>query len=89
MYNSWEVKYGAHRIRVESTLTSEKLFVDGVLQDELTGLHLSARLFGKVKNEDGQTEDIKVSVGFYCFNAKCRIFVGERLLYSTDVQWEG
>ena len=88
MHDTWKIKYGSHSIQVENTWNSEKLFVDGVLQDEQVGFRLSSRLFGKVKNEDGETEDIKVSIGSSCLKVQCRIFVGERLIYSTDLQWD-
>ncbi|MDN7244955.1 hypothetical protein QWY16_16370 [Planococcus shenhongbingii] len=89
MRHVWKLKYGSHTIQVEKTLSSEKLFVDGVLQDEQLGFHWSSRLFGKVQNDEGETEDIKVSIGLFLFKVQCRIFVGERLVHSTDIQWEG
>ena len=89
MRDIWEVKSGSHSIRVENTVAGVKLWVDGVLQDEQIGFSLSSRLFGKVKNEDGEFEDIKVSVGFKCLKIRCLIFAGDQLVYSTDIQWEG
>ena len=89
MRDVWKLKYGTHTIQVEKTVAGEKLFVDGVLQDEHLGFHLSSRLFGKVENEEGETEDIKVSIGWRLFKVQCRIFIGERLVHSTDIQWEG
>lgn len=86
MKDVWVVKYGEHTIRVVNTWTNEKLFVDGVLQDEQVGFHLTSRLFGKVKNEEGQDEEIKVSIGSCFCSMECRIFVGDRLLYTTAVQ---
>lgn len=89
MKDVWVVKYGEHTIRVVHTWTNEKLFVDGVLQDEQVGVHFTSRLFGKIQNEDGEYEDIKVSVGSYFCEMQCRIFVGHRLLYTTELQWGG
>ena len=87
MKDVWVVKYGEHSIRVVNTWTNEKLFVDGVLQDEQVGLHFTSRLFGKVKNEDGDYEEIKVSIGSCLWRMECRIFVGDRLIYTTELQW--
>lgn len=87
MYNVWEIKYGLHHIRIEDTLISGKLFVDGILQDEQVGFSFSSRLFGKVHNEEGQIEDIKVAVGCDCLQKNCRVFIGDRLVYSNDLQW--
>lgn len=89
MNDVWKIRYNLHNIRIEKNLTSQKLYVDGVLQDEQIGFALSSRLFGKLKNEDGETEDIKVSISTSCFDSQCLIFVGEKMIYSTKVQWEG
>lgn len=89
MKDTWEIKHSSHRIRVESTWDQKKLWVDGVLQDDQPGCALSARLFGKLKNEDGNFEDIKVSLGLGICETKCRIFVGDTLIYSTEIAWEG
>jgi len=88
MNDVWKLKYGSHSLQIESSLTAKKLYVDGVLQDEQVGCLLSSRLFGKVKNEEGELEDIKVSIGCNFLKTKCRVFIGERLVYSTDLQWE-
>lgn len=88
MRDMWEVKFDSHHIRVESTWTNQKLWVDGVLQDEQLGPNVSSRLFGKVKNEEGEDEKIKVSIGMHLFKRKCRIFIGEQLVYTTDIKWE-
>ncbi|ANU09877.1 hypothetical protein A1A1_04852 [Planococcus antarcticus DSM 14505] len=89
MKDVWIVKYGEHTIRVVNTWTNEKLFVDGVLQDEQVGLHLTSRLFGKVRNENNEYEKIKVSVGFHFCTMQCRIFVGDCLIYTTKLQTGG
>lgn len=88
MRNVWKLKYGSHNIQVENTLMSDKLFVDGVLQDEQVGFHLSSRLSGKLRNDSGEFEDIKVSLGVGCPNTHARIFIGEQLVYSTGLQWD-
>lgn len=89
MKDVWTVKYGEHTICVINTWTNEKLFVDGVLQDEQVGLYFTSRLFGKVENEDGEYEDIKVSISTSLCRVQCRIFVGDRLIYTTKLQMGG
>lgn len=88
MKDIWKLKYGSHSIQIENRLAGSRLYVDGVLQDEQIGIHWSSRLFGKVKNEEGEAEDIKVSIGCSLLRTECRVFIGERLTYSTDLQWE-
>lgn len=89
MKDIWEIKHSSHRIRVESTWDQKKLWVDGVLQDDQPGFALSTRLFGNLRSEDGGFENIKVSLGLSCFGTKCRIFVGDSQIYSTEIAWEG
>ncbi|WP_422124150.1 hypothetical protein DHX103_04855 [Planococcus sp. X10-3] len=89
MKDIWEIKYSSHRIRVESKWDQKKLWVDGVLQDDQPGFALSSRLFGKLKGDSGEFEEIKVSLGLSCCATKCRIFVGDSLIYSTEIAWEG
>lgn len=86
MKDVWVIKYGDHTIRIVNTWTNKKLYVDGVLQDEQVGLNLTSRLFGKVKNNDGEYEEIKVSIGSCFCKVECRIFVGEELIYTTKQQ---
>ncbi|TWT16076.1 hypothetical protein [Planomicrobium sp. CPCC 101079] len=88
MKDIWKLKYGSHSIQIENHLTGSRLYVDGVLQDEQVGIHLSSRLFGKVDNEEGEVEDIKVSIGCNLLKMDCRVFVGERLAYSTALEWD-
>lgn len=86
MRDVWEVKYKGHTIRVENTWAGEQLFVDGVLQDEQVGLRLSSRLYGNLKNEKGEMENIKVSIGSTFLKMQCRIFVADQLIYSTEME---
>ncbi|RLQ90421.1 hypothetical protein [Planomicrobium sp. Y74] len=89
MKDIWEIKHSSHRIRIESTWDQKKLWVDGVLQDDQPGFTLSSRLFGKLRDENGEFQEIKVSLGLSCFYTKCRIFIGDSLIYSTEIAWEG
>lgn len=88
MKDVWKLKYGSHSIQIENRLGGSRLYVDGVLQDEVVGIHFSSRMFGKVKNDEGDDEDIKVSIGCNLMKTACRVFIGERLAYSTNLQWE-
>ncbi|MCM3610172.1 hypothetical protein M4S82_02850 [Planococcus sp. MERTA32b] len=89
MRDTWEIKHSSHRIRIESTWDQKKLWVDGVLQDDQPGFTLSSRLFGKLRDDNGEFQEIKVSLGWSCFYTKCRIFIGDSLIYSTEIAWEG
>ncbi|MFD1029969.1 hypothetical protein [Metaplanococcus flavidus] len=89
MRDLWELTHSSHRIRVESTWNQKKLWVDGVLQDDQPGFALSSRLFGKLRGMDGEIQDIKVSLGLGCCHTKCRIFIADSLVYSTEIAWEG
>jgi hypothetical protein len=88
MKDVWKLKYGSHSIQIENDWKKNRLYVDGVLQDEQVGVHLSSRLFGKVRNDDGEFEDIKVSIGCMLLKTACRVFIADRLVYSTDLQWD-
>lgn len=87
MSDIWEIKHSSHRIRVVSTWNQKKLWVDGVLQDDQPGLALSSRLFGKLRGEEGEFQEIKVSLGLGCHQTRCRIFVSDSLIYSTKISW--
>ena len=83
MKKKWEIMHTGHSIRVENTwFRGEKLFVDGVLQDQQIGIRFSSRLFGKVEIEADKYEQIKVSIGSIV-KMHCQIFVGDRLVYSS------
>ncbi|TAA73572.1 hypothetical protein [Planococcus salinarum] len=89
MKDIWIIEHSSHRIRVESKWDQKKLWVDGVLQDDQPGFALSSRLFGKLRGEEGEYKDIKVSLGLGCRHTKCRIFVDDSLIYSTEISWGG
>ena len=75
--------YKGHEIRVENGWTSgERLFVDGVMQDEQLGFGFRSRLWGKIGDGDGLGETIKVSLGGWT-SIDCRIFVDDKLLQTA------
>ncbi len=78
---SWEVRYKGHQIRVENTLSHERLFVDGEFQDEQFGMGLRSRLFGKIRSADGAGEKVRVSLGGWF--VQCRIFADDHLIYHS------
>ncbi|WP_257985161.1 hypothetical protein [Bacillus sp. T33-2] len=80
----WETKYKMHTIRVENTWKTEKLYVDGELQDERIGYKSESRLYGRIRTGENETEYIKVSIGAYWFTVQCRIFVSDRLVFSSE-----
>ena len=81
MAKVWEIGYKGHRIRVENRWFSERLMVDGELQDEQMGYAHRSRLFGSIKSGEGQGELIKVSAGG-TWTIACRIFIDDRLVFS-------
>ena len=81
----WDIKYKGHDIRVENGwLSGERLYVDGELQDEQVGFGLRSRLYGKVKENEGAGEDIKVSLGGW-FTINCRIFIDGKLIFPNNI----
>ncbi len=86
MRNIWKLKYEDHSIHVENTPLSDRLYVDGVLHDVHVGLHLCSRLYGKLENSQGESEEIKISLSTKCLKTEFRIFIGERLIYSSGLQ---
>ncbi len=78
----WEIEHSGHQIRVENSWSgSEKLIVDGELQDERMGLCTRSRLYGQIKSGSSQGENIKVSLGGW-FSIGCRIFIDDKLVLS-------
>ena len=76
----WETNYNGNKIVVENRMSSEKLFVNGELQDECIGLFaMRARLFGHL--ESG--EKIKVSIG-QIWRYKCRVFINDKLILRGE-----
>lgn len=71
----FETNHNGNVIVVENRPFSERLFVNGELQDERMGLSVQQRLWGQL--ETG--EIIKVSLGGV-FAVHCRIFVNNKLV---------
>ncbi|WBW97759.1 hypothetical protein [Oceanirhabdus sp. W0125-5] len=73
----WETYYSGYTIVVENRVASERLYVNGELQDEQLGIASRSRLWGAL--ETG--EIIKVSLGGV-FKVHCRVFVNNKLVLS-------
>lgn len=73
----WEINYCGNTIVVENRNCSERLYVNGDLQDEQIGFASRSRLWGELQTG----EKIKVSIG-YIIKMHCRIFVNNKLLLS-------
>ena len=73
----WEVNHAGHMIAVENRWNSERLYVNGDLQDERIGLSSQSRLYGRL----GNGETIKVSIGGV-LQIHCRVFVNDKLVLS-------
>ncbi|NKE05846.1 hypothetical protein [Mesobacillus selenatarsenatis] len=82
MKKVFEVTYEGHHIQVENTwFNGEKLVVDGKLQDQNLGFAFDrATLNGVIKNNQGENQYIKVSLGG-AITVECRIFVDHELIY--------
>jgi hypothetical protein len=82
----WEVNYGGYVIRVENRLFGERLIVDGVLQDEHTGLATHRTLRGKVgAGNERPIESVLVRLAEGTDEGvACEIYVEGRLVYASS-----
>jgi hypothetical protein len=81
--STWTTVYKGNTILVENTwFSGERLFVNGILQDEQLGLAFRSRLWGSIRSADLEVERIKVSLGSMAFSVECRIFVDDTLIFS-------
>jgi len=79
----WTTLYDGHKITVENNwMGGERLWVNGVLQDEQMGLAFRSRLYGSIRVPGLETKRIKVSLGIPSFSVECRIFVDDELVFS-------
>jgi hypothetical protein len=74
----WELNHNGNEIRVENRNFSERLYVNGELQDERIGLAFVSRLWGKLPTG----ESVKVSIGGL-WTMQCRIFIDHKLALSN------
>jgi len=74
----FEINHGENLIVVENRMFSERLFVNGELQDERMGLSFGVRLWGQLSSG----ESIKVSLGG-TWAIGCRIFIDHKLIFTT------
>lgn len=85
MKKIFETLYDGRLIRVENRwFSGEKLYVDGVLQDENLGVALRATLNGQLRNGK-EFKSIKVSIGGF-FKIHCNIFVDHALIPSEQIE---
>ena len=73
----FEMTHNGNVIVVENRLFSERLYVNGELQDERMGLNFGMRLWGQLSTG----ESIKVSLGG-AFTIGCRVFIDHTLVFS-------
>ena len=73
----WEENYNNNTIRVENQWHSERLYVNGILQDEQLGLAGRSRLWGKLPTG----EIVKVSLGGV-LTIQCRMFIDDTIISS-------
>ena len=80
----WETDYKGHRIRVENELFTERLIIDGVLQDTGKGPASRRTLNGKVADASGSTEPVAAELAEGRDEAAaCRISVSGHVVYSS------
>lgn len=78
---SWETEYKGNIIKVVNSYFNEKLFVNGVLQDETMNA-ATARLLGEIKEGEGKGERIKVTIGGF-LSIECKIFIDDKLVFDS------
>lgn len=77
MKSIWTTVYDKNKIKVENTwFSGERLFVNGVLQDEKMGF-FSSDLTGHLINEKNERENIKVNLSGV-FKINCRLFINDK-----------
>lgn len=77
MKNTWTANCANNEIRIENTwFNGERLFVNGNLQDEKTGI-VSSDLTGHIINEQKERENIKVNLSG-SFRVVCRLFINDK-----------
>ena len=75
---SWNAFFEGNKIRVENHTFSEKLYINGKLHDEGSGIASRAKLIGKLP--DGKL--VKVSIGG-CLAVHCTIFVEDQMILKA------
>lgn len=76
----WKASYKDNKIVVENRISSERLYVNGELQDESIGFFaMRVRLFGSLASG----EKIKVSIGSRV-RTKCMIFINDEFLLRGE-----
>lgn len=77
MKSIWTTNYENNEIKIENTwFNGERLYVNGILQDEKTSL-FSSNLTGHLINVNNQRENIKVSLFGYV-KIKCSLFINDK-----------
>jgi hypothetical protein len=79
---TWQFNHEGNTIRVINELTRERLYVNGELQDERSGLACSSRLYGEIKDGDCDGDSIKVSLGGF-WTIGCVVFVDDCEVYRS------
>lgn len=83
---TWTFEYNGHKFLIKNRINGEKLFIDGELQDEHSGIFIlpvASRLTGQIKSQDGAVEDVKVNLGPKIFTVSCVVFIDNKLVYKS------
>jgi hypothetical protein len=85
MKSEWIANYENNEIKIiNNWFTGEKLFVNGVLQDEQINFITPSRMTGNLINSIGEKLAIKVTIyGF--FTVSCRLFIDNKKLELKQI----
>ena len=72
----WKTSYKNAEIRVTNSLLSEKLYINGELQDYALGFGMRSLLWGEIAEDDKRLE-VKVRLGSH-WRVTCNIFVDNK-----------
>ena len=78
----WDFSTNGHSIKVTNSLFRERLYVDGELQDERSGVAFSRRLCGQFKSGEDEGDKVKVSLGGF-WTVGCVVFVDDSEVFRA------
>ena len=82
----WQIEHKGHTIRVENSVTRERLYVNDKLQDESVGKIVGpSHLWGHLDGDDQARLQLKVRLGGV-ITIGCSIFVNDELVFSSHKQ---
>ncbi|OFX78648.1 MAG: hypothetical protein A2X12_03635 [Bacteroidetes bacterium GWE2_29_8] len=80
---TWELYYKSHFIKITNGFFSGSvLFVDGDIQDFISGFSINKKMSGEIKIGNGAGDRIKIRLTLLGKH-KCIIFINETILLPT------